>query len=183
MVIMYLLMRFNVKKNRYFALIACMGTILVSGFLVNPIRSGCDNIYDLEAVKLIESVHEENPKALWAVEGMSYPYTNLPIVTGAPTVNSTNIYPDLERWQTLDTENLHNDVYNRYAHISINLKQEGAAEFSSDVPDQFTLNITLEDLKKIGVKYIFTNRELTTSRGSQVNLVKQWNTYRIYEIV
>lgn len=181
-ILMYTLMRFKAKNNRYIALIMCMSTILVSGFLVNPIRSGCDNIYNLEVVKLIEEVHDKDPKALWVVEGMGYPYTNLPIVTGAPTVNSTNIYPYLERWEEVDGKGVYTEVYNRYAHISINVKEEGMADFSSNVPDQFTVDITIEDLKKIGVKYIFSNRELPASKDVKLSLIEQWNAYRIYEI-
>ncbi len=96
------MLRFTQRYVETVFLITVIGIMSVSGLLVNPIRRGVDNVYELEAVKEIRAVHEADPEALWAVEGMDYPYINLGIMAGAPTVNSTNVYPVLERWERLD---------------------------------------------------------------------------------
>ena len=70
----------------------------------------------------ISKIHESDEQALWIVEGMELPFLNAPIMVGAPTINSTNTYPDLERWRILDKSGKYEKNYNRYAHIGMYIK-------------------------------------------------------------
>lgn len=183
-VLFYLLFRQPIKYAVGGLALVCSVVMLASGFLVNPIRRGCTSVYESSVLADIQEVHEEDTEALWIVEGLSYPMTNLPILVGAPTINSTNVYPLLERWSLLDPEGKYFDAYNRYAHISVNLKEEGEAEFYSYewAPDCFTVDMTLEDMKMIGAEYIFTGNDLMEKYGEYLELVCETGTYKIYRI-
>ncbi len=150
----YLFMRINSRFSNVAILVCCIVLACFSSFTVNPLRLGAGKITDAEIVDDIKNVVDNDKDAIWVVCGTDYPMINLPIVVGAKTINSTNIYPALERWMSLDQNGKSKDVYNRYAHINIYLKESGGPEFKLNSPDSFTLIVTLEDLKKMGVSYI-----------------------------
>lgn len=181
-VLFYLLFRCPSKNAVRSWGFLCFFVMAVSGILVNPIRRGCENIYEIPVVQSIQKVHEQDERGLWIVEGLAYPMTNLPIMVGAPTINSTNIYPALERWKILDPNGEYYDIYNRYAHIWINLKESGKAEFYNQASDCLTVNMTLEDMKRIGAKYLFTGSDLMEIYGDKLSLVMETENYKIYQI-
>ena len=127
---------------------------LMAGGLVNPVRNKVTDVLESEPLKMLRSINDSD-EGLLAVVG-SYPITNIPVLIGARTLNATNIYPNLDTWRLLDPEGKYEQVYNRYAHVTLELKEAGEAEFSLDSNDQFTLTVTLKDLKALGVKYLLT---------------------------
>ena len=101
----------------------------------------------------------------------------------APTINSTNVYPNLAFWKKLDPTGQHEKVYNRYAHIHIFVKQSGKSKYEvGDAPDQVYLYITLKDLRKLGVKYIYRRNDLLTYEDDSCIVVYNSNNYKIYDI-
>lgn len=161
-------------------------SIFFSGFLVNPIRSGVDAVEKVPVLQEISKIHESDEQALWIVEGMELPFLNAPIMVGAPTINSTNTYPDLERWRILDKSGKYEKYYNRYAHIGMYIKESGSTEFkiSKKIPDRLRIDLTLDDMKKLGAKYIFTRNDLEKieTQDHKVRLVSEIDSYKIYEI-
>ena len=102
------------------------------------------------------------------------------------TINSTNTYPDLERWRILDKSGKYEKYYNRYAHIGMYIKESGSTEFkiSKKIPDRLRIDLTLDDMKKLGAKYIFTRNDLENieTQDHKVRLVSEIDSYKIYEI-
>lgn len=182
----YLALRIPKERAQNVFVAECCLLALVSGLLVNPIRQGVDNIYDLEIVQKIQRIQSEDPEALWISEGLGFPFTEISIVTGAPTLNSTNVYPAMETWRKLDPEGKYEKIYNRYAHIKILIKDEGQAEFQMNKksPDNFWMSITIADLEKLGVKYIFTNTMFDSQKEKEYNLelLDEWKGFRIYKM-
>lgn len=182
----YLMLRIPKERAQNVFVAECCLLALVSGLLVNPVRQGVDNIYDLEIVQKIQRIQSEAPEALWISEGLGFPFTEISIVTGAPTLNSTNVYPAMETWRKLDPEGKYEKIYNRYAHIKILIKDDGPAEFmmNKKSPDNFWMSMTIEDLEKLGVKYIFTNTMFDSQKEKEYNLelLDEWKGFRIYEI-
>lgn len=118
------------------------------------------------------------------VDTLAYPYINLPIVAGAPTINCTNVYPDLERWYQFDPDHSDEDIYNRYAHITIYL-DAGETRFDYGItPDQFTLWLNPNDLDILDVEYIYTNRNLTSLNTDDISfqLISQVGNQFIYRV-
>lgn len=180
----------SIKKNvsRNLLLAAVMFVAFVGGVFVNPLTKGLDVIYDQEIIKLIQSVNEEK-NGLWIVDseaGLGYPLNNLPIMAGAATINSTNVYPNLERWQLLDPQGEYDDVYNRYAHISMHLcePEDVGQPFVLDSADLFTVNLSLNDLKTLNVGYVLTKRDLTGLSQDVVSLtlLGSENGFNLYQV-
>ena len=124
----------------------------------------------------------ETGDGLWAVIGVGLPYGNYPLLAGKPTINSTNVYPNMNLWHTIDTNKEYEEVYNRYAHITVELcdDRNTAARFELTNPDAFTVRMTTEELKRVGVRYLYTPLEL-----DQHGLTKrsEANGWKIYEIL
>ena len=109
-------------------------------------------------------------------------------MAGVPVINSTNTYPDLDRWNKIDTEKKYQDVYNRYAHITINIVQN-EEELSEDKfvllnPDSFKVYLTAEELKTLEIKYIFSINKLEqfNTENIKFNQIYNYENYYIYKI-
>ncbi len=149
------------QKNRNWTL-AALGLVLILsvafGGLVNPVRRSVDSVYDIPWVQDITAeAAKDDHQGIWVVENTdapAVPNSDIALWGGAKTLNTTAIVPNLSLWHQLDPNASYEDVYNRYAHINVILKKEGAAVFELNSEDTFTVTLTLEDLKQLGVNYI-----------------------------
>ena len=167
------------KKGQLFFLGMVSVVMVLCGALVNPIRTGISDIYESETLRQIQAVKEADPEALWVVEDEDVPAINLPILVGARTVNCTNVYPALERWEALDG-GANNWVYNRYANICINMANVEKPQIALLRTDCFQLTCPPSTLEQIGVRYILTENDL--DQYPELKLVSDWDIYRIYEL-
>lgn len=161
-------------------LILCISVSLAAGFLVNPVQKGIEEIFNNDLVSSIKDI-ADNDRGLWLVEG-AYPATNIPLLGGAPTINSTNVYPALERWKSIDVTGEFEEIYNRYAHINAELVDEETS-FDLVAPDSFKINLNYEDLEKLEVSYILTTKTYEeTCRGISFKLLDSLNGFNIYQL-
>lgn len=109
---------FAVKLNNFRVGILIV-MMLAIGATVNPIAHGIDCIYEIPVGKKIAEI-ARNDKSLWLVEDDRVSRNGFPIMFDAPTINSVNVYPVLDRWKKLDPTRENFKFYNRYAHIKIN---------------------------------------------------------------
>lgn len=178
----YFILRYRFKYNRFILATILLTIILFSGATINPIRKGTNVIYDSSLIKKIEEISKDDDK-LWIVEGQGLPYINIPILAGAKTINSTNVYPVLDRWNLLDTNNKNEEIYNRYAHIIINLTDEASKEFKLTSTDEFVLNLNIDELLALDVKYVLSLRDLDKYSNGKIYLEKIYNNnYKIYKV-
>ena len=126
--------------------------MLAIGATVNPINSGVDVVYEMPVGKKIAEIVQRD-KSPWIVESETVWYNDFPIMFGAPTINSVNVYPALDRWRNLNPDA--EKIYNRYAHIKITLS-DSPTEFILNGPDNFTVKLNAADLPKLGAGYIFS---------------------------
>lgn len=164
-----------------------IGVTFASGIFINPINSGVKVIYEQEIISAIQEIAKSD-NGLWIVDSgniSGMPIINIPIMAGAPTINSTNVYPDLERWKLLDPDQHSEKIYNRYAHISINLLDENSeTSFVLTSPDSVTVKLNVEDMELLDVGYIFTTRildEFTTDKVILAELIAA-DGYYIYQV-
>ena len=113
---------------------------------------------------------------------------NYLIMAGAKTINCTNTYPDLEKWYLLDEEKEYEEIYNRYSHIKMILfasEEEIEEKFELESGDAFTVNLTLEDLKTLNIKYIFTINDLEDYETDEIDFELMYDNYgyKIYQII
>ena len=183
LVLIYGILRYNSKKSiQYLYTIALVFVLGFSSFLVNPIRSGLKVIEENPVGLKIKEINEKD-SGIWIVEG-GYPLINFPIMYGAATINSTNTYPDMNRWRQLDVSGQYEDIYNRYAHITIELTKDKEAKFELLYPDSFKVYIPINTLKELNVKYIFTGNDLENIATDEIKFNKIYDEYgvRIYQI-
>ncbi len=64
----------------------------------------------------MEEINKKDPNQLWVGERLMYGY--LPML-GVHTFNGVAFTPDLEAWKPLDPKGKDTFIYNRYAHINV----------------------------------------------------------------
>lgn len=170
-------------RFKWLAVILLASATLFGGALVNPVRRGVKHVTKLEVVKALKEISADRPKVKWAVLA-TYPIPNIALIAGVPSINSTNIYPTLERWSVLDPEGKYRDVYNRYAHISLKLKAEGPAEFRVLFPDHFEAELTVDDLRKLDVTFLMSPGLISDEIAQgNLNFIRTVGAYSFYEVM
>ncbi|MDO5828031.1 MAG: hypothetical protein Q4Q19_07210 [Methanobrevibacter sp.] len=174
---------FKSSDNKYanLFLVMCILISAMGGGLVNPIESGI-GYYDLEPVQFVEGLVEENPNANWIVVG-EREMQDMFIAAGAHTITSVNTYPDFEKWEKIDPGHEFEDVYNRYAHMNVNLSANESSKFER-VPgreDIISLTLNVNDLEKLNVTYIESEQDLSEYSNDNVEFEKIYS-YRNLKI-
>lgn len=178
--LLFVLVYSFLRKKGGLMLSAVLVTVFFTGIAVNPVRRGTDVLYKNPLVEGIARINKEE-EGLWLVEGLPYPMTNLPLAVAAPTVNSTNYYPDLERWGQFDPDGTQEYYYNRFAHIEVNLQDERETWFAEGITgDRFVVNLNPEDLSTLGVKYVLTANDIN-GMTAEAQLVFEYEGYCIYK--
>lgn len=173
----------NDKNITAFSCVIICGIIAACGIMVNPIQKGMDFILKDELVSKIHDIAKED-KGKWIVEGMGFPMNNFTLFAGAPTINSTNVYPQTDTWRKLDTTGEYEEIYNRYAHILVNVVNN-KTDFELIQADYFKVNIDVNDLESLDVSYILTNRTMENYTNDDVtfNQIDTYKGYYIYNVV
>ena len=139
--------------------LACVAVVLaLAGLCVNPLQQGVSALEDNAVLQEAAHIVEQEPDAVWA--GSSWLAGQALITTGAHTISSVAIYPDLNTWQAIDPTGTFEDTYNRYAHIAVNPTQ-GATSFTLEGPDSFAVDLNANDTEKLGIDYWLAEDDLT----------------------
>ena len=159
------------NKKFFFTLVIL---ILGMGATVNPINKGVDAIYKIPVGEKISEIVAQNKDSLWIVIDDGTSLNDIPIMYGAKTINSVNVYPVLERWGMFDPEGKNLKIYNRFAHIIITLTND-LTNFPPDRSgmDYFKINLNVNDLKKLNARYIFSKYgDLENFSNDQIKIIK-----------
>ena len=161
-------------RNTFIA--GALAISFIGGALVNPVSSGLDSIYHTRLLKAIERINED--EGLWVVCADSVAQANIPAIAGAHTLSALATYPDIEFWEKLGLGDEENEqIWNRYAHMRINISDK--TEISLQQDDFINLMITIEDLQKLGTKYILSKGLLDSDK---LTPLYQDEVYMIYEL-
>lgn len=168
------------RKGKTMFLICVIFISFTAGALVNPVDTGTDVIFKNDLIYEIESIVHQDPNAKWLVQDLPINYLT---VVGAKTVNSVNVYPNLDEWHIIDNgEN--EDVYNRYAHIMVNFQNETNTTFNLTSQDCFVVNFNVNDLEKLNISYILSPNDLEKLSNENVTFEKisEPSIYKIYHL-
>lgn len=148
----YFILVNNVKINKYLYIILIL-CVLAEGAFVHPINKGVSVFISKPLSYEIDKINSED--RLWAAVETPYYLQNYLTACGAKTINSTNYYPNFELWDKIDADRKYVDIYNRYAHMTVNI-----ADTTSSVElkymDHIVLNISNKDVCKVGINTIVT---------------------------
>ena len=149
----YLLLRCSREKCMAAVGAAC-GVVILSSMWINPIQRGTEVVTENPLYLEIQKRAEEEPDKGWAVVDAYYPATNLPQMAGALCFNTTQTYPDPDRWRLFDSDGNQEDIYNRYCHIEAHLGSE--TDLTLEAPDRVSVILDKFSLEEMGIKYILT---------------------------
>ena len=179
-------LQYNTKYGKYFFSLGIIITMIIAGFNVNPISKGINTIYDSPIIQAVQKINSED-SGIWLAEALNFPCPNYPSMAGAAVINATNIYPNMELWQKLDKEGKYDKVYNRYAHVYIEIVENEDLikdKFVLLSTDKIQVYITPDELKEMNIKYIFTIRVMEDFENEHLNfsLIYNENNYHIYKV-
>lgn len=152
----------------------------VCGMCVNPMQVGAPALLNSQIVQGVAEVHTADPQALWLTD--SSVVGQACIATGAPTINSVNVYPNMDLWHAIDPSGTYEEVYNRYATILIDMGEK--TEFALVQNDMFQLTIAPNDVPKLGAKYWLSSKDLARWNTEHVRFEpqRQAGAYTVYLI-
>lgn len=180
-------MQYNTKYGKYLFTFGIIVTMLVAGFTVNPISIGFDVIENSPILQAAREINEKDG-GIWLAENLEFPCQNYLTMSGCSVINATNIYPNMDLWEMLDTNKNYEEVYNRYAHVVMVLVQsedEIIDKFELVSTDSIKVYITPNDLKEMNIKYIFTVgvMENFNDENQEFELIyNDAHNYHIYKI-
>ena len=170
---------FSSRRNCKIFLVIVSVLSFISTFYVNPIIKGLSVVYDKPVVEVAKNIQENHP-GTWITFSTSI--SNYLAIHGIPVINTVNNYPVLSRLKELDPTGEYSEIYNRYAHVSINLVTNEKTNFVLNTTDFYTININVKDLSKIGVKYIVSTNEINIS-SLNLSLLYDNDGILIYECI
>lgn len=147
------------KNTRTVFLLGLIGISLFTGIYVRPVIKGLGAIYSKPVAREIKRISEKDENARWITIGAGIGLPAFSTACGAPTINSVNIYPNLELWEKLDVKGEYDDIYNRYAHIDVNLIEQ-ETNFEKIQEDYIRLNLSYKDIEKTEAKYLLLAGDL-----------------------
>ena len=144
----YFLINGKVKQWTYVIMVFA----LMAGIKVNPIAVGINPINKTDIAIQIRNIADDDEDALWI--GSNNITGQYLVANGVKTLNGVHTYPSFKWLNTVDPDKKYNEVYNRFAHISINLSDQTC--FNILAPDAYVANLTYDNVKEIGAKYYFS---------------------------
>lgn len=144
------------------------------GLVINPVNVGTDVIFGTNTSKEIRSiVKNSDEKPIWI--GNSDFDAQYLIANGAKVLNGVNYYPNKMMLSILDPDGKYEDIYNRYAHISVELTNENDVKFILTNPDAYTIMLDKDDFDALNIKYYYTSEQLDESIMELYNLELIYN--------
>lgn len=144
----------NLKgRMKKLLLLGFVGISVFTGIYIRPLMKGLDAIYSKPVASEIQDICEKDKHSKWLTIGGSPGLSAYAVACGAPTINSVNTYPNIGLWEKLDDENKYEEVYNRYAHIDLQLTKEdtGFEEIQSDF---IRISLSYKDIQKTGATHL-----------------------------
>lgn len=162
----------------------CMiGITIIAGMTINPISIGIKPITETNISKTIEKINSEDFGVLWA--GDSNITGQYLVANCINTLNGVNTYPNFKWLNIVDPDKKYDDIYNRFAHISIVLTTGDETYFQLVAPDNYIAYLTYQNIKDIGIKYYFSLSKLSDETINEFKLKEifkdEERTQYIYE--
>lgn len=179
-IFLYLILTINNEKNRKILLIGLAGMAIVTGATVNPIQKGISVLTDKPLAKEVRKiVDNDSENNLWMTDNTIFYMPNYLLASGAKVLNSTNVYPNFDLFETvLSAEDFENKeirtIYNRYAHVTMEITEK-TNKVELLYQDAIKLYLTPEKVKELGIKYVVTTRDINDFDTEKVDFEQIYN--------
>lgn len=170
----------NNKKIKNCTLMVLVAISLVTGLSVNPVIRTTDIIYKKPICKKFTEIREKEPDALWLGDDTGIYLNNYMVANGLRTIDSTNVYPNLELFELLLGEKAEEQrsVYNRYEHMNINIT-DGQTRITLAAADNMLIWLNYHDLQKLNIDYIVVKNDIN-ERGYDMEFEELYNEDGLY---
>ncbi len=165
---------YNLSTKHIFV-VYCLALAIIGGVMVNPVSKGVSAVFKEPQIEAIEDINNNKP-GIWMTVGTNS-FANIPAMLGADTASALDTYPDEELWNGLSLQD-ENYSWNRYAHKVIKVGDETRLELKQD--DLVELTVTVDDLKKLGINYLFSITDLSAFEG--LSRIFDYTNFYIYEV-
>ena len=162
-----------------------LGLLFFGTILINPISRGTTDIYNHPSAKKIQDIVKKDKNAYWLGYN-SIVSQNYIMLNGGKSINAVNFYPDKKKWKILDPKGKYDEIYNRYAHLQVifTKNENDKIKLENLTPDLIKMELNLQDLINLNVKYILSSEELDRENDNYKlkKIYKDMDCY-IYELV
>ena len=171
----------QLQSKKRLCFVICMIMLFATG-LVNPIQKGIECVDQVELVQALRQVDDEED-SLYLMESY-YPVTNLPLMAGKRTYDSSHVYANVDKWMELDPEGAYINIYNRMAHVELELVSDDTSSFELIYGDRIKVNLSMEEIERQGINYLISEKEYAenTLPGCRLIPVGEGNGYIIYKV-
>lgn len=173
---------FNIDKEKIknITIYWLMIIALVTGLPVNPIIRTTDVIYHKPICSKFAEIREQEPEALWLGDDTGIQLNDYMVANGLCTIDSTNVYPNLELFELILGENAESQrqMYNRYEHMNINIT-DGDTRIELPAPDNMLIWLNYHDIQKLNIDYIVAKNDMN-ERGYDMKFEKLYAEDGLY---
>ena len=174
------ILNINNEKIKDYTIYGLIAVALLTGLRVNPVIRSTDIFYTKPVAIKMQEIKNENPDAIWVVNDNGWYINDYTVANGIRTLNSTNVYPNLEMFETIlgNKAEEYKSIYNRYEHINFNIvdKQSNVELLYAD---NVVINLNYNDLDKLNIEYILSKEDLN-SKGFNTNFEELYNEDGLY---
>ena len=155
------ILNMNDEKIKNYTLYGIIGIALITGLTVNPVIRSTDIFTTKPVAVKMQEIKSQDPDAIWVVNDGGWYINDYAVANGIRTLNSTNIYPNMEMYKTIlgDKAEEKRQIYNRYAHVMFEVTNK-----ESDVElvhaDNVSIKLNYNDLEKLNIEYILSTIDL-----------------------
>jgi len=154
-------------------------SIIICGATVNPLVIGSGSLLTSDIAQKIKETERIDPGSLWVINE-EFPYSNYLLAFGVKSFNALNSYPDYRKWYMLDSKKEYQNIYNRYAHVSVELSEKKFA-IELTAPDAIKVTLTSRNIKKLGAKYILSKDDLENMGYTKIynDAISKFKIYKV----
>ena len=151
------------EKIKDYTIYGLIAIALITGLGVNPVIRTTDVLYTKPLALKLQEIKQEDPDAIWVVNDGGWYINDYAVANGIRTLNSTNIYPNMEMYETIlgDKAEEKREIYNRYAHVNFEITNA-----ESDVEllhaDNVAIKLNYNDLEKLDIDYILSKNNINS---------------------
>ena len=155
--------------------------LIANGMMVHPIMKGIGSITSKPLYREVRKIVTQDPGAKWV--GMNDQILPEYLIScGARTVNSVNYIPNMELWKKFDPSGEQQFIYNRYAHLIVDISEKDMTNIELVYTDIVRLQVSEKDFSKLNAKYILSRQELPIGMQKHTNLLYGEGGVYIYQV-
>ena len=158
----------------------------MTGVFLKPVTIGAHSITDLNISHKIQEISKDDKEAKWvALNDVPIGMANFIVANGGTSLNAVPFYQGedfykavLGEEKALETK----EIWNRYAHVLVELDKECSIEKNEYEDDILTLKLDKNALNNLNVKYLVTYMDQNELEKEGYKVTKLFETLNNSEI-